>query len=224
MTESRYYVWSPSDGSPTKNHPTVAQARAESHRLCCLPENYGKEFLVLRAIESVTYRTDPLVRKTFSKQGWSFREKRKVWNQLFDFIEQLKLFCCLAGLTLRVNVDSVAANAKGNLRRPLNFDAISANAAPRRQVDPIVGLSLLLVTRNCQGFKQKKMASSVKTRCHHKIYIPRLKGKRSIPKLFWIDRKSSKQSVNYWDIYLCPIPMMFYWVLKTFFLIQARRA
>ena len=33
---------------------------------------------------------------------------------------------------------AVKANAKGNLRRPLNFDAISANAAPRRQVDPIV--------------------------------------------------------------------------------------
>lgn len=36
-------------------------------------------------------------------------------------------------------------NAKGNLQRPLNFDAISANADPRRQVDPFFRPVLLFI-------------------------------------------------------------------------------
>jgi hypothetical protein len=66
MVESRYYVWSPGSGEPTKFHPTIEDARMEARRLCQL--NAGMEFFVLRAIESVKYRTDPFVCRNYSRR------------------------------------------------------------------------------------------------------------------------------------------------------------
>lgn len=67
MNESRYYVWCPSLGPFNQTHPTIDEARAEARRLCQLPPNHGKEFFVLRVIESVQYRTDPFVCRNFCR-------------------------------------------------------------------------------------------------------------------------------------------------------------
>lgn len=67
MTEALYVVWNPQAGNPKHKHATVELAREEARRLCQL--NHGQEFFVMRAIESVQYRTDPFVHKNFSKSG-----------------------------------------------------------------------------------------------------------------------------------------------------------
>jgi len=67
MSESIYFVWCPAAGAPTKKHGDILDAQAEALRLCKLPENHGREFFVLRAIESVRYATDPIVRRKYCK-------------------------------------------------------------------------------------------------------------------------------------------------------------
>lgn len=69
MTESLYFVWCPSLGPPTHRHDSAEKARVEARRLCQLPENHGREFFVLRAVESVQYRTDPFVCRSYSKKA-----------------------------------------------------------------------------------------------------------------------------------------------------------
>lgn len=66
--QSMYLVWCPQGNSPTKRHPDVDSARAEARRLCQLDENIGKTFFVLRAVESVQYRTDPFVCKSYARR------------------------------------------------------------------------------------------------------------------------------------------------------------
>ena len=65
--ESMYVVWSPAMGPPKVRHPSQEQALAEARRLCEL--NQGHEYFVLRAVQSVTYRTDPYVTKCYSRKG-----------------------------------------------------------------------------------------------------------------------------------------------------------
>lgn len=61
--ESIYLVWNPCGENPTKRHGSLESAREEARRLCQF--NQGAEFYVLRAIESIEYRTDPFIRKTY---------------------------------------------------------------------------------------------------------------------------------------------------------------
>ena len=63
--KSLYLVWSPTQGPPSVQHENVQSAREEARRLCQL--NIGHKFYVLRAVESVQYRTDPFVCETFCK-------------------------------------------------------------------------------------------------------------------------------------------------------------
>lgn len=67
MNEVIYLVWNPGGTNPTCRHNTIESARNEARRLCQL--HHGQEFFVLRAIESVQYRTDPFVCKNYSKSG-----------------------------------------------------------------------------------------------------------------------------------------------------------
>ena len=67
MNDVIYLVWNPTGGNPIKRHDSVEAAREEARRLCQL--HHGQEFFVLRAIESVQYRTDPFICKNFSKSG-----------------------------------------------------------------------------------------------------------------------------------------------------------
>jgi hypothetical protein len=71
MNDIIYLVWNPCGTNPSKRHNSAEDARAEARRLCQL--NPGQEFFVLRAIESVQYRTDPFVCKNFSKSGKEMR-------------------------------------------------------------------------------------------------------------------------------------------------------
>lgn len=63
--ESIYVVWNPAGNAPTVRHPSVEQAREEARRLALA--NPHAEFFVLRAVESVQYRTDPFVCKTYCR-------------------------------------------------------------------------------------------------------------------------------------------------------------
>jgi len=66
VNESVYIVWCPtSDKNPCKRHSNVDDARSEARRLCEVEK--GREFFVMRAVESVQYRTDPYVCKNYSK-------------------------------------------------------------------------------------------------------------------------------------------------------------
>ncbi len=65
IMESFYLVWNPTGRIPVLRHPTVDSARAEARRLAELHKN--DEFFVLRAVESVRYRTDPFVCKNYRK-------------------------------------------------------------------------------------------------------------------------------------------------------------
>jgi hypothetical protein len=66
MSESIYVIWCPtSDKNPTMRHSNVDAARAEAKRLCEVEK--GKEFFVMRAVESVQYRESPYVCKNYSK-------------------------------------------------------------------------------------------------------------------------------------------------------------
>jgi hypothetical protein len=67
MTESIYVVWRVSGDSPKCRHASIEQALNEAKRLADL--NHGEEFIVLRAISSVTYRDSPYVTKCYSKKG-----------------------------------------------------------------------------------------------------------------------------------------------------------
>jgi hypothetical protein len=69
MSQSAYYVWCPALSAPKKLHESLESARTEARRLCALPENHGKQFFVLRAVESFLYREDLIVRTTYSKKG-----------------------------------------------------------------------------------------------------------------------------------------------------------
>ena len=69
IDKSLYFVWSPNSGEPSKKHDTHEAAKLEARRLCEIPENHGKEFFVLRAIESVQYRTDPYFVRNYSRNG-----------------------------------------------------------------------------------------------------------------------------------------------------------
>lgn len=68
MNESLYLVWCPASGLPTKRHDNFHAAMSEAKRLCALPENEGLEFIVMRACQSVTYRTDPYITKCYAKK------------------------------------------------------------------------------------------------------------------------------------------------------------
>lgn len=68
--KSFYVVWNPEHGIPMyRRHPDVRAATEEATRLCQMPGNIGKEFFVLRAVESVKYNVNPLVHRTFSRKG-----------------------------------------------------------------------------------------------------------------------------------------------------------
>ena len=64
--ESRYFVFKLGGASPTKIHETLESARQESRRLCELDK--GATFCVMRAIESVQYRTNPYQVTNYSKR------------------------------------------------------------------------------------------------------------------------------------------------------------
>ena len=55
--ESKYYVWCPTRDMPTRAHPGVEEARIESRRLA--EQNPEVEFIILRAVESVTCTQNP---------------------------------------------------------------------------------------------------------------------------------------------------------------------
>lgn len=61
MTESRYYIFG--QGVPTHIHDTVESAMLEAKRLA--EKHTGQEFIVMRAICAVKYRTDPYEIKQF---------------------------------------------------------------------------------------------------------------------------------------------------------------
>lgn len=67
--ESMYFVWCPTVGAPTKPHETIETARAEARRLCLLPKNKGRQYFVLRAIESVQQAADPIITRNYSRKG-----------------------------------------------------------------------------------------------------------------------------------------------------------
>lgn len=57
MNESIYVVFNPEGSLPKKKHPNVEEATAEAKRLA--EANPGQQFIVMRAICSIQYRTDP---------------------------------------------------------------------------------------------------------------------------------------------------------------------
>lgn len=69
MNHPMYVVWCPSASNATIRQDSAAEARTEARRLCAMPDNHGREFVVMRAVESVQYRTDPFICKTFCKSG-----------------------------------------------------------------------------------------------------------------------------------------------------------
>jgi len=69
MNESAYFVWCPELGRPTRRHDSLDSAQSEARRLCQMQENHGREFFVLRAVESIQYRTDPFLCRNYSKKG-----------------------------------------------------------------------------------------------------------------------------------------------------------
>ena len=69
MADSKYFVWLPTRALPMVRHETRSGAQAEARRLCALPENYGHEAYVLRAVESVLYTASPYRITTYSKKG-----------------------------------------------------------------------------------------------------------------------------------------------------------
>lgn len=66
MNEVICLVWNPGGMNPQNRHRDIESARNEARRLCELHK--GQEFFVLRAIESVQYRTDPFMCRNFSKE------------------------------------------------------------------------------------------------------------------------------------------------------------
>ncbi len=69
MIESRYYVWCENEGPPKKMHEYFASAKQEALRLCNEPENIGKEYVILRAVMSFKYATNPIIVTQFCKNG-----------------------------------------------------------------------------------------------------------------------------------------------------------
>lgn len=67
MNESLYLIWCPLTGIEPRRYNNIDSARAEARRLCQLPENSSGEYYVLRAVESVQYRTDPFVCRVYCK-------------------------------------------------------------------------------------------------------------------------------------------------------------
>jgi len=65
MNESMYLVWSPSGGYPMRQHDSISSAQDEARRLAEL--NKGQEFIVLRAIQGVTYCENPWRTHNFCK-------------------------------------------------------------------------------------------------------------------------------------------------------------
>lgn len=68
MNESKYFVWGVGKELPEKCTDSAEEAITEAKRLCMLPDNIGREFLILRTIQSIQYRTDPFVIKTYCKK------------------------------------------------------------------------------------------------------------------------------------------------------------
>ena len=64
--KSLYLVWNPAGNNPQKRYWNVDEARKEARRLA--EENQGAEFFVLRAVESVKYRTDPFECRSYCKR------------------------------------------------------------------------------------------------------------------------------------------------------------
>lgn len=58
-----YLVWNPNGTNPKCRHDSVESARAEAKRLS--EANPNQEFFVLRAVESVEYRTNPFICKNY---------------------------------------------------------------------------------------------------------------------------------------------------------------
>lgn len=67
MKESKYFVWCPEAGAPTKAHETLSDAQKEAKRLCEMEHN--KEFLILRAVEGYIYNPNPMTIKLYSRDG-----------------------------------------------------------------------------------------------------------------------------------------------------------
>ena len=65
--ESAYFVFCPTREIPHKKYESVCEAREVARMLCQMPENHHAEIYVVRAVESVQYRTDPFVCKNYSK-------------------------------------------------------------------------------------------------------------------------------------------------------------
>ena len=65
-TESIYYVFNPLGNTPKVIHNTLESAREEARRLAATHPTV--EFFVVRAIESIKYRTDPFVVVNYSKK------------------------------------------------------------------------------------------------------------------------------------------------------------
>jgi len=65
--EAIYIVWCPTgDTPPIIRHQSVDEARRAARDMC---QNHPhKEFFVMRAVESVQYRTDPFVCKSYCKR------------------------------------------------------------------------------------------------------------------------------------------------------------
>jgi len=67
MSNSRYVVWCPSEHQPTKRHESQESAIAEAKRLA--NTYHDKEFIVLRAIQSVKYASNPMICKQYSSKA-----------------------------------------------------------------------------------------------------------------------------------------------------------
>ena len=65
MIESFYVVWNPADHNPIRRHDSIEQATEEARRLA--QANPGIEFIVLRAIQGITWSADPWRTRNFCK-------------------------------------------------------------------------------------------------------------------------------------------------------------
>lgn len=67
MAEKSYYVvWRISGEAPTKRHESIESAREEAKRLAVLHQE--SEFVVLRAVESIKYRSSPFQITSYCKR------------------------------------------------------------------------------------------------------------------------------------------------------------
>lgn len=66
--ETMYIIWSPTSNlNPKAKHPSIEEAITEAKRLAA---KYPlQEFIVMRAISSWQYRTDPFISKNYCAKG-----------------------------------------------------------------------------------------------------------------------------------------------------------